>query len=68
MTSQSGKRHIMIDLETMGVRPSSAVVSIGCVEFMQTDVISVFYTPVSLESCLKAGLTTDESTVKWWQT
>ena len=56
----------MIDLETMGLRPTSAIVSIGCVLFDQTTIKDKFYTNVSLQSCLDAGLTTDKSTVDWW--
>lgn len=60
------KKHVMGDLETMGVRPTSAIVSIGAVHFDQTRIISEFYTPVSLASCLQFGLTQDQSTVDWW--
>lgn len=56
----------MIDLETMGLRPTSAIVSIGIVHFAQTEIIAKFYTPVSLASCKEFGLTTDKSTEEWW--
>lgn len=59
-------KHIMIDLETMGLRPDAAIISIGAVHFNATEVVSKFYTPVSLASCLAAGLTQDQSTVDWW--
>jgi hypothetical protein len=58
--------HFMIDLETMGIRPTSAIVSIGIAHFNQTDVLDSFYTPVNLSSCLAHGLTQDQSTVDWW--
>lgn len=57
---------LMVDLETMGVRPTSAIVSIGAVMFSEDAIGAEFYTPVNLESCYRAGLTKDESTVKWW--
>lgn len=59
-------KHIMIDLETMGLRPDAAIVSIGAVHFDKTTILSEFYTPVSLKSCIDAGLTTDQSTIDWW--
>lgn len=59
-------KHFMIDLETMGLRPTSAILSIGIVLFDQTRIIDKFYTPVSLASCKEFGLTTDKSTEDWW--
>lgn len=63
----------MIDLETMGLRPNAAIVSIGVVKFQQLPgsqlditVQSTFHVSVSLKSCLDHGLTTDQSTVDWW--
>jgi hypothetical protein len=61
-------RDLMLDLETMGVRPTSAIVSIGAVMFDENGLGEEFYTPVSLQSCVNFGLTTDADTVKWWET
>lgn len=58
--------HFMIDLETMGIRPTSAIVSIGITHFDQEKILGEFYTPVSLTSCLEHGLTQDQSTIDWW--
>jgi exodeoxyribonuclease VIII len=60
------KKHFMIDLETMGIRPTSAIVSIGIVLFDQEYIRDKFYTNVSLASCKVLGLTTDLSTENWW--
>lgn len=60
------KKHIMIDLETMGLRPNAAIISIGAVYFDASNVLSEFYSNVSLKSCLDLGLTTDQSTIDWW--
>lgn len=57
---------VMFDLETYGVRPDAAVLSIGAVLFDERDLGSELYTSVSLESCLLAGLTKDQSTIDWW--
>jgi exodeoxyribonuclease VIII len=60
------KQHFMVDLETMGVLPTSAIMSIGIVHFDEDRVLGQFYTPVSLESCMRHGLTVDPSTIEWW--
>lgn len=61
------KRHIMIDIETMGLEPNAAIISIGAVHFDKANLFTEFYTSVSLKSCLDLGLTTTQSTVDWWQ-
>lgn len=58
--------HVMIDLETMGITPDSAIVSIGAVVFdprgnIVTDV--TFYTELDWEA---QGRHIDPSTVEWW--
>lgn len=60
------KKHFMVDLETMGLRPNAAIVSIGATHFDQFNIVDRFYTAVNLKSCLDVGLTTDQSTVDWW--
>jgi hypothetical protein len=60
-------REVMIDTETMGVTPGSAIVSIGAVKFNRTKIESSFRVNVSLQSCLMAGLTIDSGTVGWWK-
>ena len=60
------KKHIMVDLETMGLKPNAAIISIGAVHFDSQNLHSEFYSNVSLKSCLDLGLTTDQSTVDWW--
>lgn len=63
--------HVMLDLETMGTTPGSAIVAIGAVRFdPETGTVGgdgrEFYTAVDLASCLEAGLTVDGGTVLWW--
>lgn len=60
--------HIMVDLETMGTAPGSAIISIGAVAFdpVAGTLGEVFYRVISLASCQKAGLTIDADTVLWW--
>lgn len=57
---------IMVDIETMGIRPSSAILSIGAVEFDEVKIISTFSARIDLQSCLDVGLTVDASTIHWW--
>jgi exodeoxyribonuclease VIII len=61
-------RHIMLDLETMGTAPGSAVVQIGAVEFSIYKVCDPLSITISLESCVAAGMRIDPSTVMWWMT
>lgn len=62
-------RDVMADIETLGVRPGSVILSIGAVRFdRDTGEISpnVFYRVIDRASCHAAGLTEDASTVDWW--
>lgn len=60
--------HVMVDIETMGNRPYSAIVSIGAVEFdLETgETGRDFYLNVDLNSCMNAGLKMNADTVMWW--
>ena len=59
---------IMIDLETMGKNSSSAIVSIGAVEFnIETgETGREFYQVVNLQSCLDLGLKVQADTIYFW--
>lgn len=60
--------NVMLDLETMGKRPTSAIASIGAVRFDPLgDWIGYrFQIHVSLENCQRHGLTLDAETLVWW--
>lgn len=58
--------HVMVDLETMGTRSTSAIVAIGAARFDEKGVGETFYQVVDLESSMDAGLTVDASTIMWW--
>lgn len=60
--------NFMVDLETMGVNPNDAILSIGIVPFdaKEKKLGKGFYAKVSLESCHKLGMNIDPSTVMWW--
>lgn len=59
---------VMLDLETMGNKSNTAIVSIGAVEFnMETgETGREFYEVVDLQSCLDVGLKVQASTIYWW--
>lgn len=60
----------MIDLETMGTTPDSAILSIGAVAFdlwdWEANTEETFYTRISIESNEEAKRRIDGSTVAWW--
>jgi exodeoxyribonuclease VIII len=59
---------IMLDLETMGTTPNSAIIAIGAVEFdiHNNTIRDKFYTTVDLDSSVKNCGIIDASTVLWW--
>jgi hypothetical protein len=60
--------HLMLDLETMGNKSKSAIISIGAVEFdINTgETGREFYERIDLQSSIDAGLIINGSTVYWW--
>lgn len=62
-------KHMMLDLETMGLAPSCAILSIGAVVFDdEADrVCAELSVRVDLLSCLLAGLNIDAGTLAWWK-
>lgn len=59
---------VMIDLETLGNKSKSALLSIGAVEFnIETgETGREFYYVIDLQSCLDLGLIINASTFYWW--
>lgn len=62
-------KHVMGDLETLGVRPGSIIRSLGAVVFdpKTGDLGAEFYANITVLSCEKAGMTVDQSTLDWWE-
>jgi len=60
--------HVMVDLETMGTAPGSVIASIGAVAFdPEAGTLGrQFYQSVDIASAVRAGLSIDPETVKWW--
>lgn len=60
---------VMVDLETMDNKPTSAITAIGAVVFdVKAGLQSEFYVKVDLQSSIDAGLTVSGDTVNWWLT
>jgi DNA polymerase III epsilon subunit-like protein len=61
-------KHVMLDLETMGNRPYSAIISIGAVQFyLKTgETGAEFHRHIDLKSSMDARLRVDPSTIEWW--
>lgn len=61
-------RHVMLDLETWGTRPGSALRSIGAIFFEPAgEVGGSFYRNISRASCTTVGLEVDAATEEWWR-
>ncbi len=71
----NNRKHIMIDIETMGRRPGAAIVSLAAILFdengaFMTDNTHVkdysFYRTIDLQSCMDVGLRVDAQTIRFW--
>lgn len=61
-------KHIMVDVESLGVQRGCVVLSIGAVEFDETEIIKTFYIDIDPVDAQKQGLTIEAGTVQWWFT
>lgn len=59
-------KDIMVDLETMSVRPNAIIVSIGAVYFDETEIGDTFYRRIDIADSIRQGFLLDASTLKWW--
>lgn len=61
------QRQVMVDIETLSVRPYAAILSIGAVAFdVEQGVLDTFYVNVDANTCKDAGLHISKDTVEWW--
>lgn len=67
MTRDLVKKHVMIDLETLGKSPGCIVLSIGARTFDKEGVGAFFYEEIDSADSLKAGLFSDKDTLAWWE-
>jgi hypothetical protein len=69
----------MLDIETLGLQPGSAVIAIGAVVFYsdgwidltgelarEDAALSYFYAEINAASCQRAGMLLDPKTLRWW--
>jgi hypothetical protein len=58
----------MVDLETLGTKSNSIIVSIGAVQFdIETgEIFEKFYTEINPKDCEKVGLKYSQATIDWW--
>jgi hypothetical protein len=63
------KNNFMVDIETLGTRSYSIILSIGVVAFdLKTgNTGDEFYRTIDVASSKEVGLTSDASTVEWWR-
>jgi hypothetical protein len=57
---------VMVDIETLGLHPGAAILSIGAVQFTKEGLGDTFYREISLTSCQDVGLEIDAETLDWW--
>lgn len=60
------RERVMLDIETLGLEPGMAILSIGAVKFSRDGLGETFDRSISLTSCQDAGLTIDAETLEWW--
>ena len=58
--------NIMLDIETLGTRSTSVILSLGAVEFDKASILRTFHKRIDIDSCLRQGLTVDGRTIQWW--
>jgi hypothetical protein len=57
---------VMFDIETLGIEPGSAILSIGAVRFDPDGLGDTFEAQISLESCEGVGLEIEAGTLAFW--
>jgi hypothetical protein len=57
---------VMIDLETLGTKPGSVILSIGAVKFRGSTILDKFYVRIAINDSTRYGLTIEGDTVLWW--
>lgn len=64
-------KDIMVDIETLGVKPGCVIMSIGAVSFNPKKLGSVgqkkFYANIDPQDSISRGFHTEKGTVEWWK-
>lgn len=64
MASEQPER-LMVDIETLGLEPGSAILSIGAVRFDERGLGEEFHREIDVRTCDDAGLSIDLETLDW---
>jgi 3' exoribonuclease, RNase T-like len=59
-------KRIMVDLETLDTKPTTVILSIGAVQFDETQTGMTFYRTCQIDDQITAGRTISGSTIDWW--
>lgn len=61
--------NVMIDIETLDIKPTAVVVSVGIVTFTQDETRDILYidAKASIMDQISKGRTVDQDTVAWWK-
>lgn len=60
--------NVMLDIETLGTKPGSVILSVGAVVFDEAFVgKETFHLIANTQTCIDAGLTIDDETLGWWE-
>lgn len=60
------QRHVMIDLETLGVGPLASILTIGWCHFDESYVGTPSKIQVDVQSCINRGMIVKDSTFRFW--
>lgn len=63
-TEHRHMKHVMIDIETLGIQPPCGVLSIGAVEFGPTGLGREMYVPIRVDE--KSSVVVNTKTLMWW--
>lgn len=59
---------LMVDKETLGIRATSVVLSVGLVKFCGRQVVQTAHFGLDIWEQVARGRTVDKSTIDWWST
>lgn len=60
--------HLMVDIESLDVTPSTVHISVGAVVFDERNMLTKFYRNLKWQEQIDNGRTISESTLRWWFT
>lgn len=61
-------KHVMLDIETLGNKTNSVILSVGACYFdpSTSEIGKTLSLHIDVESCVAAGMSMDSSTILWW--